>query len=54
MYIYIYTYIRLYKSENQGLKIKKSKTKVMMQNDTPIYVKNSQIDNVERSIYLGQ
>ena len=38
--------------ENQGLKINKSKTKVMMERDTPIYVKNTQIENVE--IYMGQ
>ena len=42
------------KSENQGLKMNKSKTKVMMENDTPIYVNNTQIENVESYIYLGQ
>ena len=36
-------------SENQGMKINKSKTKVMMENDTPIYVNNTQIENVETS-----
>ena len=37
-------------SENQGLKMNKSKTKVMMENDTPIYyVNNTQIENVEMS-----
>ena len=39
-------------SENQGLKMNKSKTKVMMY--TPIYVNNTQIENVERCIYLVQ
>ena len=34
-------------SENQGLKMNKSKTKVMMENDTPIYVNNTQIVNVK-------
>ena len=28
-------------SENQGLKMNKSKTNVMMENDTPIYVNNT-------------
>ena len=42
------------KSESQGLKMNKSKTKVMMETDTPIYFKNSQIKNVESYIYLGQ
>ena len=32
----------------------KSKTKVMMENDTPIYVNNTKIRNVERYLYLGQ
>ena len=41
-------------SENQGLKMNRSKTKVMMENDTPIYVNNNQIENVESYIYLGQ
>ena len=40
-------------SENQGLKMDKSKTKVMMENDTPIYVNNTQIENVESYTYLG-
>ena len=34
-------------SENQGLKMNKSKTKMMMENDTPTHVNNTQIDNVE-------
>ena len=29
------------KSENQGLKMNKSKTKVIMENDTPIHVNRS-------------
>ena len=41
-------------SENQGLKMNKSKTMVMMENGTPIYVNNTQIENVESFIYLGQ
>ena len=41
-------------SENQGLKMNKSKTKVMMENDTPMYVNNTQIENVEIYTYLGQ
>ena len=32
----------------------KLKTKVMMENDTPKYVNNTQIKNVESYIYLGQ
>ena len=41
-------------SKNQGLKINKSKKKVMMEDGTPIYVNNTQIENVESYIYLGQ
>ena len=41
-------------SENQDIKMNKSKTKVMMENDTPIYFKNAQIEKVESYIYLGQ
>ena len=41
-------------SENQGLKMNKSKTKVMMEHDTPVYVNNNQIENVESCISLGQ
>ena len=33
--------------ENQGLKMNESKTKVMMENDTPIYINNTHIENVE-------
>jgi len=40
-------------SKTQGLVMNKSKTKVMMENDTPIYVNNTQIRNVESYIYLG-
>ena len=43
-----------YESGNQGMKMNKSKTKVMMENDTSIYVTNTPIDNVESYIYLGQ
>ena len=43
-----------YESENQGLKMNKSKTKVMMEIDTPIYVNNTEIEIVESYIYLGQ
>ena len=39
-------------SENQGLMMNKSKTKVMMENDTSIFVNNTQIENVES--YMGQ
>ena len=42
------------KSENQALKMYNSKTKVMMDTDTPIYVSNTQTENVESYIYLGQ
>ena len=41
-------------SENQCLKMNKSKTKVMMENNTPIHVINTQIEKVESYIYLGQ
>ena len=41
-------------SENQGLKMNKSKIKVVMENDTPIYVNNAQVEKVESYIYLGQ
>ena len=32
----------------------KSKTKVMLENDTPVYVNNIKIENIESYIYLGQ
>ena len=38
------------KSENQGLTMNKSKTQGMMGTDTPIYVNNTQIGNVESYI----
>ena len=41
-------------NENQGLKMNKSKTKVMMENNSPIYVNNTQIENIESYIYWGQ
>ena len=41
-------------SDNHGLKMNKSKTMVMMENDTSIYVNNTQIENVECYIYMGQ
>ena len=37
-------------SKNHGLKMNMSKTKMMMENDTPTYVNNTQIDNVESYI----
>ena len=40
------------KSKNRGLKMNNSKTKVIMENDT--YVNTTQIEDVERYIYLGQ
>ena len=39
--------------ESENLNMNKSKTKVMMENDTPIYIKNSQIENVESYLYIG-
>jgi len=41
-------------SESPGLKMNKMKTKVMMENDIPVSVNNTQIENVESYIYLGQ
>ena len=41
-------------SENHGLEVNKSNTKVVIENDTPIYVNNTQIENVESYTYLGQ
>ena len=41
-------------SDNQDLKMNKSKIKVMMETDTPIHVNNTQIESVDRYIYLGQ
>ena len=39
-------------SETQDLKM--NKWKVMMENDTTIYVNNTQIENVKSYVYLGQ
>lgn len=41
-------------SQLKGLKMNISKTKVMIEQDTPIYVNNTQIENVDYYIYLGQ
>ena len=41
-------------SDNQGLKMNKSKTKVMMESDIPIHVNNTQIENFESYFYMGQ
>ena len=41
-------------SEHQDLNKYKSKTNVMMENDTQIYVNNIKIKNVESYIYMGQ
>ena len=40
--------------ENRGLKMNKTTKKAMMENDAPIYVNNTEIENVESYIYLGQ
>ena len=40
--------------ENQGLKMNKSKIKVMVEYDKPTYDNNIQIENIESNIYLGQ
>ena len=37
-------------SRNQCLKMNKSKKKVMMENETPMYVNNTHIENVESYI----
>ena len=41
-------------SENQVLKMNKSKTKVMMENDISVYVNNTQNENVQSYVYLGK
>ena len=41
-------------SENQDLKMNKLKTNVLVEHDTPIYVNNTQIENGENYVYLGQ
>ena len=40
-------------SDNQGLKMNKSKAMMMIEKDTPIFVNNIQIEAVESYIYLG-
>ena len=40
--------------ENHGLKMNKSKTHVMMENDTRIYTNNIPIENIDSYVYLGQ
>ena len=40
--------------EKLDLKMNTSKTKMMMENDTPIYVNNTQIENIESYAYLRQ
>ena len=40
--------------ELQHLNMNMSQTRVMTEYDTPIYVYNTQIENVESYIYLGQ
>ena len=39
-------------NENQGLKMNNSKTKVMMEKDTQIYINNTLIENVESYLRL--
>jgi len=41
-------------SENHGLKMNKSDTKVIMKNCTPINVHTAQTENIESYAYLGQ
>ena len=41
-------------SKNHGLKINKSTQIVMMERETPIYVSNTQVENVESYIYLEE
>ena len=41
-------------SEHRGLTMNLSTTKVMMENDTPIYVDNTETKNIESYINLGQ
>ena len=41
-------------SKNKGPEMNKSKTSVIMKNDTPIYVNNTDIENVESFVCLGQ
>ena len=39
--------------EIQGLKMNMSKKKATMENNTPMYVNNTQIENAESYIYMG-
>ena len=41
-------------TENQALQMNNSKKRVVMENDTPVYVNNTQIENIETYIYAGQ
>ena len=41
-------------TDNLGMKMSKSKANLMVETDTPIYVNNTQIENVESYIYLGR
>ena len=41
-------------SNLSGLRMNISKTKIMVEDNTPIYVNNTQIENVESYVYLGQ
>ena len=41
-------------SNLRGLRMNISKTKVMEEDNTPIYVNNTQVENVESYVYLGQ
>ena len=46
--------IAAYESSLKGLKINISKTKVMTEDDTPMYVNTNQIEKVKNYVYLGQ
>ena len=41
-------------SNLSGLRMNIPKTKIMVEDNTPIYVNNTQIENVESYVYLGQ
>ncbi|KAI0241134.1 hypothetical protein LSAT2_001223 [Lamellibrachia satsuma] len=41
-------------SNLSGLRMNISKTKIMVEDNTPVYVNNTQIENVESYVYLGQ
>ena len=45
---------KLANESDQCLKVNKLKTKGVMENDTPTHVNNTQMENFERYIYLGQ